>query len=347
MLCKEEQHDYQKESNESATHQSAKAFVVEWLARKGVISETEKWIPVIQRRADIYFQFKDQEYVIEIQLSFINRKDFRMRYEDYLSVDIVPFWVGVDQVDGLNSDQKMTLLDELLIQMKPVPHACYIDVEKGTWLFRHGYFYLQNRTLTACEYVPDDELSIGAFLNKSVINQFTVCFSDSFIRRWLSQTKRKRLQKTLSLNQGERTVLGLLQEYGLNLNYFPAICRVPLQQQYILKTPPEIWQTWLLLAVIQRRDRIVITDLCDLMSEAVGKGIIQIRSNFMEDRGRMRLLVTEFVCWLHELGVVGQEYPGVYQLEHSITVKKNLETLLQDDELISKRYLTYLETRKK
>lgn len=350
MLCKEDQPDYQKVSNESASHRIGKEFVVNWLSSKGISSQTEKWIPAIQRRADVYFQFQGKEYVIEIQLSFINSSEFRKRYEDYLSIDIVPIWVGMDQTDCSRSNQKMTLLDELLIQMQPVPHACYIDAEKGTWLFRHSYFYLQNRTLSACDYVADDELSIDAFLDKSVTERFTVCFSESFLRRWHRQTKHKRLRRTLSLNRGERVVLRLLQEYGLNLNYFPAVCCVPLQQQYIFKTPPEIWQTWLLLAVIHQSvydDRIAITYLCDEVSKAVREQIIQIRSNFMEDRGRIRPLVIEFVSWLDELNVVNQVYPGIYIFKNRVTVKKNLETLMQDDELISKRYLNYLATRKK
>lgn len=272
VLCKEDQTGYFDKSGESEAHRGGKQFVVEWLRRQGIASETEKWLPVIQRRADIYFKYDGQMYVIEIQLSFINIQDFKKRYQDYLSIGIIPFWVGMDVTGDLRSDQLMTLLDELLIRMKPFPHAYYIDLSNMNWLIRHSYYYLKNRSLSACDYIPENSLTFEEFLDLSVIQRECFYYPEEFIQRWLLQTKRKRLQKTLSINKGERAVLRILQHHGVNLNHFPAVCRVPLQHQYILQTPPEIWQKWILINVIHCNaidQHISITSLCNEVSRAI------------------------------------------------------------------------------
>ena len=88
---------------ESLEHKNAKEFLSNFITKNNYFSKTEFLIPEINRFADIFFKYKGQDYVIEIQNSFYDQSEYVQRTRDYKSSGINILWIVlVESVEDIN-----------------------------------------------------------------------------------------------------------------------------------------------------------------------------------------------------------------------------------------------------
>ena len=128
-------------------HNKGKIALYDWLSNQEGVEDLkiEKWIPETKQRADIYFKYKNKEYVIEYQCT--NSTNIKERTQLYELNDINVIWVlGIDNFDDVNDlDRKFKALE--------------IDIKRlyGTLMYFDGeYFHILNNFKPELRYISYD-----------------------------------------------------------------------------------------------------------------------------------------------------------------------------------------------
>jgi len=83
---------------ESAAHILVKHSMAKWLKSQGIEVTIERRFPTIDRIADVYFEYKNSKYVLEIQKSSMSDSEFKQRILDYRSIDATVLWIFLGDV---------------------------------------------------------------------------------------------------------------------------------------------------------------------------------------------------------------------------------------------------------
>lgn len=350
LFCCEEEGIYGTFYYESEDHQHCKRILTDWLNKQKIDALCEYRIPGLDRRADIYFHYMGEAFVFEVQLSHMSPTVYSDRTRDYIRAGIIPYWIGAGKLNKNARNVPFHCLDECYIRHAPVPHALYIDMMREILFIRHSFSYEKHKSVRAADTKGKSGLTMKELRDPLTVIGSTVFFDECAKQSWLNATRYKRTKRYVSLNTGERETLKVLQSHGLNLNYFPAICRVPLRNQFVLRTHPEIWQTWFLLKLAGNEwspnQRVALSAVTERMAKAVRCGVIQFRENSMRQYTGLLALTKEYLEWLVWIGVLAELDTGIYVMRKQVTVKKTLETLFMDDRFIMNEIGNYLEYRK-
>jgi len=92
---------------ESAEHILVKHCIAKWLKGQGINAIVERRFPIIDRIADVYFEYKDAKYVVEIQKSPMSDSEFKQRVLDYKSIDATVLWVFLGEVEKKGNTYKL------------------------------------------------------------------------------------------------------------------------------------------------------------------------------------------------------------------------------------------------
>ena len=85
-------------SPESADHILVKHSMARWLRSQGIEAIIERRFSVIDRIADVYFEYKGFKYVLEIQKSSMSDAEFKQRILDYQVVGVTVLWIFLGDV---------------------------------------------------------------------------------------------------------------------------------------------------------------------------------------------------------------------------------------------------------
>jgi len=88
---------------ESAAHILVKHSLARWLEEQQVMVEVEKRFPQIDRIADVYFEYQNLQYVLEIQKSPMSDAEFNQRVNDYQSINATVLWIFLGNVSEKDS----------------------------------------------------------------------------------------------------------------------------------------------------------------------------------------------------------------------------------------------------
>ncbi|GAK05785.1 competence protein CoiA [Geomicrobium sp. JCM 19037] len=80
-------------SEETKEHREGKERLYAWVKTFAEEVEVEKWLPMIDRRADVWFRYRGVHYVFEMQCSPVDRMAIRERTLAYESQSIQVLWV--------------------------------------------------------------------------------------------------------------------------------------------------------------------------------------------------------------------------------------------------------------
>ena len=83
---------------ESAAHLLVKHAMAKWLRTQKIEVQVERRFTTIDRIADIYFEYQNVKYAMEIQKSPMSDAEFNQRVLDYNSVDVAILWIFLGEV---------------------------------------------------------------------------------------------------------------------------------------------------------------------------------------------------------------------------------------------------------
>jgi len=344
-------------TNESLEHFQAKHAIYDWLKSFQLKPDLELYLPEVKRRPDLCVKINQKSVVIELQRSHIHPDQFYKRHFTYLDAGYHPVWIGLQSTIPIIplSLKTFTQLDSFLIKFKPVPHSIYFNLTHQKWFICSGFSYLQPRkTLQWITQLPlgispeelimdSDKFTLQRASDKKRRNDF-------LLERWKVETLIKRTKVFLSFNPSERKMLNVFQQYQLNLNYFPAVCNFPQTTQYLLDTPPQLWQSWLVIEVINKaslHQNLHLSTVSQLFKHICDSFHFTLRPSTIHYKEMIRLLVREYFNFLCCFNILDQIFPGVYKVLHHVTLNKSLHTLIQDDEYVMNQIKKYFESENK
>ena len=295
---------------ESAGHIMVKHSMARWLGSQGIDATIERRFPMIDRIADVFFEYKNVKYVLEIQKSAMSDVEFKQRILDYLQVGVTVLWIFLGDVEQKENTFKLppVMLGRGLWRMF---HFC---VKTTNLRIFEAPVYISTRSVYAkpmcgrlSEFRVDDLLSRRANL---------LHFDES----WLGVKKHFRERGWHYASKSEKKLLEQCLMRGFNLSLLPTEVGWPVDGDFIGKHL-FVWQSYVLLTLMKHYR------LGDIFTLDQMLRLLEIEYQLvMCDGARMQVLT--YLKWLDMFGIIKEdqgyfEYVKLPKISVSMEEKSN------------------------
>ncbi|RSL31041.1 hypothetical protein D7Z54_23130 [Salibacterium salarium] len=238
---------------ETEEHLTGKAELYKWLLSKGVVPMIERFLPSIQRRADLFFTYQGQDYAIEFQCASISTEETITRTQDYLSENIIPLWIYSSNRIRSSAPSRFSI------------HAFewsglrerYTDGHRAITYFSPStstFFFLFPRAVFTSTITFADLYALQtADTSMSMLLQLPATKAGRIIwqNQWLHKKKQWRYERNDWRSQTDRYYTRhLFASYQSDIPFFPGEAGWPVRGMEYFETPPHLWQSALLLDVL-------------------------------------------------------------------------------------------------
>lgn len=313
---------YEYVENEGVAHRSAKRLLVSWLMIQGAVNVSEECrFPSINRIADLYFEYQDTPYVIEIQKSSISERVFKARNQDYQSLKIKVIWIFIGHLTQSNQtyylNQQMRLNREnIMIHLNPFSEKITI-LNSIVWISskevkaNHHSFLLK-------------QLSISELLEEK---QSSLMFK---VEEWMLIKRQFRQSKWFFYMKAERTLRDLCARYQFNLSLIPAEVGWPIVNNHGFHIPLFIWQSYVVVGIIMAEK------IGDVLT--VGEMIQLLKKRFkLQLNGQAVNELKIYLDWLVKWQILKKQY-GYYEILSHPVPFQTLEQASEADYLLAQTY---------
>ncbi|SDN20059.1 competence protein CoiA [Alkalicoccus daliensis] len=329
--------------NETEEHALAKTVLCTWLETYGYKPYVEKVIPEADgQRADILVYMGGEKVILEIQHSPLPEMEFVKRQFNYLKAGYTVIWLGIKNYTKKVNTGKITNLESLRLCTSPFQHSFSLDLAAGKLLFEYGHTQLQASKYTyetASLPLSDSPVHL-LFPEKQP--KLSKEFFQVLEKEWKRTSVIKRKHPKPDLTEAEKSVIIYYWKNQLNLNYFPALCFLPVPYTAGIKAGAEVWQSWLLFNFVQRGHNIIVSEV---LKEMIRSAVFPVYVQSSHANNVMRAAIKEYLILLSSTGAVRHTYPGVFEVLQPLTIKKTLGTLYADDDWIRKKFINYFECK--
>lgn len=225
---------------ESKMHIDTKLTFLNRLYQLGIDAQVEKNFPIINRIADIYFEFKGSGYVFEIQKSPMSDSELESRIRDYRSLNIEIFWIFLGELID-----KSPLYD-LPIVMRGRNHNRlyhFCNKSKKLTIFENHIFVTSRRILNNAVSIDIKEITMDEFI------QPLKPISNLYYKDWSAIKKNFLQRQWRHYQKNERQLVLEFLKYGVNLSLLPPVIGWPVVG-YISDKPLIIWQSYIFIALL-------------------------------------------------------------------------------------------------
>ncbi|PLR78817.1 competence protein CoiA [Bacillus sp. V3-13] len=293
---------------ESLYHMEGKLNLYSWLKRQNLQPVLEHYIPEINQRADISYNYKGKRFALEYQCSPISPKEFMERTNAYIRSNRVPLWIlGGKQIQRKTADiaslsQFHFLFFRNRLEQWNLP--CYCPATNQFITIHHPVSISPRHSFV--------QFSVSSPIKADVQQLLAAERTPSFsLQKWRQELDRYKLA---FLGRAKSTNLSFLKEiyrHSLNISLLPSIIGLPTANNLYIETSPLIWQTYLYLDVLQKcrnGDVLSIGQFYRSMAQRLKKNQIKMRTLplakgnwLLAIEGYVKLLVdTGYLAWKHE-----------------------------------------------
>ncbi|MGP4106690.1 competence protein CoiA [Virgibacillus sp. L01] len=317
------------EGGEGPYHEKGKLLLYQWLKHQQLTVQLEAYIPEIKQRPDILITINNKLVAIEYQCARIPAYQVRERNEGYLSAGITPIWIlGANRLT--QSNRSYLKIDQFLSQF-----IHQFSAALPLMLFFFCPNSLQFITFQDI-YFSKTQTAIGKFHTKK-LNQMTFkelfkahSFSkNDLLQSWKWEKRSFRLKATNRLYGRELKWYQWLYLKRTHKEFLPSVIHLPINSQFMMKTPPWDWQSRLCLEVI---------DSLPIDSRISLKSCQHLLRRHIHHPKEFPLIkqtdnpVYQYLQFLEQLDVIQQVSPNYFTKKNSIQFYKNIEDALAGDE---------------
>ena len=313
---------YEYVENEGAAHRAAKRLLASWLMINGAVEISEEYrFSSINRIADLYFEFQDTAYVIEIQKSSISERVFKARNEDYQSLKIKVIWIFIghltqsDQTYYLNQQMRLNR-ENKLIHLNPFS-------EKITFL--NSIIWINSKEVKANDYsCLLKQVSLSELLEEKYPS---LVFK---IEDWMLVKHQFRESKWFAYMKTERTLRDLCARYRFNLSLMPAEVGWPIINNHGFQKPLFLWQSYVVVGIIMAEK------IGDVLT--IGQLIQLLKKRFkLQLNGQAVNELKIYLDWLVKWQILKKQY-GYYEILRHPVPFQTLEQAFEADYLLAQTY---------
>ncbi len=309
--------------NESFEHMEGKRQLFQWLLSQKIPSMLEYYDSEIQQRPDIMFRYKGKKYSLEFQCSTLPEDTFIKRTKTYLENNYIPLWI----ISGKHMHQKSNDIFSLsnfqyLFLRSTASGILYIpayDPEKQLFQLVETIASISiKNTLAKYSYYPLHKIELDTLLEPAK------CISTQ--SSWNPEIEKLILNWSLHPQPGHRSFFQELYSKGLNFFLLPPEIGLPVVHSILIQTPPIIWQTYLYLDVLAKKnpkDYITLQEVDLHLNKRKGRNEIIIRN--LPQLGHLNPILAQFeyLQQLVQLGILLRKGNTVFQLQKKIYLPKS------------------------
>ncbi|MCL1989883.1 MAG: hypothetical protein FWG67_03235 [Defluviitaleaceae bacterium] len=299
-------------SSESAAHVLVKHLMINWLKRQQIRGDIEKRFPTINRIADVYFEYKTVNYVLEIQKSPMSDAEFKQRTSDYERVDIKVLWIFL----GMVEEKEGTFRLPSVMLGREASRLFHFCVKTTQFQIFERPVFVTARTIYAKQLRGKlSEFSVEDLLETSEKAAY-------FDQSWLAVKKQFRRRNWFYVSKSEKRLREQCLIHGFNLSLLPTEIGWPVDGNGI-KKQLFVWQAYVLLTVMKHVKVGGVFSLTDVWVHLQREyGIARTKENVRQVQGYLK--------WLIMFGIVeAQATYFVYVKCPKMSV--SMEVLLQRD----------------
>ncbi|WP_176215224.1 competence protein CoiA [Cytobacillus gottheilii] len=323
--------------NESQYHLNGKVQLYNWLKQEGISSVLECYYPDIQQRADIGFRLQKQLYAIEFQCSAIADDLFYKRTQSYLKAGIIPIWIL-----GAN---KFKRLDYNRISLTQFNYLFLTQHQKKSWMIlsfcpntKH-FIFIKN---------PLPYSAKNAFAQMLIKPLKNTCTSDILqipdesaplsFQKWLAMIRKQKNFAAVSHSSFSRELLYELYNQGISPTSLPSEIGLPVFHSPNIQTPPILWQTYLILDVVLKKQTFTISDAVASFYKRVRNKNISLRRFPLALHSEEAKAVEEYLLLLEHLYIIKKNDENIYYVHQKLQFPLSQDEQENCDQSLNKRF---------
>lgn len=226
-----------KPEGETEVHLQGKKKLYAWLRNQGVKPQLESYLPEINQRPDLLFQWKDKRVVIEFQCSVIPSQDIYKRTSSYLNHNYYPIWF---LYEGLVKKSPFTIqlnsfISQFIFHDQSYPVIISFHPQKEEFItYTNIVPFSKNRAFCLEQiYTMQDPIDMILQPSSQRVN---------FLPYWVANSEKWLIQQSLFPDARKNKFLQFLYQRRLHPTSLPWEIGIPLPNMYIIETPPIEWQ---------------------------------------------------------------------------------------------------------
>ncbi|WAA08653.1 competence protein CoiA [Fervidibacillus albus] len=265
-----------KGEGESQEHMTGKIVIFQWLKKSGFTPEIEKYLPEMNQRPDLYFQWNGKKIAVEFQCSVIPFALVKKRTDQYEKYGFTPIWIVHEKLIRKTYQDLIHFTDfsALFIQNFRYQSFLLSFDPKLRMFFRYTHFLpISKQRAWVDEKVFSSQDHWLQVFEKQIPSFAFYDFWPDKMERWMM---------TRSLQPRARGDQFLLYFYRHHLHptRFPPEVGLPLPHMYTIATPPFEWQAYLWHRFLFEKkigDSFTVRDVYAFVLKEM-KGVIQWRN---------------------------------------------------------------------
>lgn len=314
--------DYKGHDHESEAHHLSKLVLEEWLSNQGVRTiKVEYRLAAINRIADIYFEYENEKYVLEIQKSMIDASLFHQRTNDYEKLGIRVIWIFIGPIQA----REKTYLLNRVMRLQKQNRLIHFNVLTETFtLFDHLVWINQKEVQGMTQTVLLKHFSLASLLLPNTQ------YEQRQLNDWLVIKQEFRLKKALSYQRSERGLLRLCAPFLINVSLLPSVVGWPIEGKAYTK-PLFIWQGYVVLCIMSDYEEHDVFTLSELRQK------LRFRYHLKESTDVVEAL-KEYLTLLALFGMLNEQF-GYYEYVRRPRLYSQLEPYFIEDEQLGQVWI--------
>lgn len=314
--------DYKGHDHESEAHHLSKLVLEEWLSNQGVRTiKVEYRLAAINRIADIYFEYENEKYVLEIQKSMIDASLFHQRTNDYEKLGIRVIWIFIGPIQA----REKTYLLNRVMRLQKQNRLIHFNVLTETFtLFDHLVWINQKKVQGMTQTVLLKHFSLASLLLPNTQ------YEQRQLNDWLVIKQEFRLKKALSYQRSERGLLRLCAPFLINVSLLPSVVGWPIEGKAYTK-PLFIWQGYVVLCIMSDYEEHDVFTLSELRQK------LRFRYHLKESTDVVEAL-KEYLTLLALFGMLNEQF-GYYEYVRRPRLYSQLEPYFIEDEQLGQVWI--------
>lgn len=314
---------------EGPYHLKGKLYLYQWLQKQHLNVRLEKYLKSIQQQPDIYLTIQGKRIAIEYQCSRVNLRDIQKRNTGYLSLGITPIWILGANLFARKATYQLKI-DQFILQFahkfsEMIPLKLYFFCPQTIQLvtFNDLYFTHKNQAIGNLQFHQLNQLTFldlfrDYLLPKKVLYEL-----------WKKEKHKFRLQPQQASYGQTRIWYQWLYLQNTHIEYLPSIIHLPIQSQYMMKSPLWNWQSRICLQVIQSKKVGSLFTIHECLH--VIKGHMNDDHHFPLIQSRQHHPIREYLKLLKQLNYIKKVAKGTYRIIKEVQMHKHIDQSLKSD----------------
>jgi competence protein CoiA len=310
--------------NETPYHMEGKKQLYQWLIRQKIPSVLEYYDKEIGQRPDIMFEHQGKKYALEYQCSTLPEKVFSKRTQRYLEKEYIPLWI-ISSSHIHAKKRNITALSNF--------HYYFLRSTSTGYLYIPSYcpekhlfqlvepitsYSIKNVFAHFSLYLPNN-LKLDGLLEPSRKHQLN-------LSSWNSEIEKFNLHLTLHPGKALQPFLHEIYNKNLNLFLLPPEIGLPVPHSISIQTAPMIWQTYVFLDVLARKnpnDLITLQEIKTHFIKRLNRNDIILRKLPQLEAINPLCAVIEYLQHLVRLGILSRKGENLFQLKKKIIIPRS------------------------